>query len=239
MFISGSSFPAGSGVLIDGLTMRRRTVSRPGCGASALGGPWLAFTCGTAPLLTYELYDIASGQFQPFTATEPYQDCMIDGDPIIAIGTDWVALEAVSDDEHTLPSFAFQNITSGKTTSDPTTASTNIDLNSSELVTNVCRPLSVPTVSDVYSSGRGSLTFDDGYAIVWQSAAGRVSGLFLPSRRRFMIAVPRNVDPSTGFANGDMYQLALTATRLYLVRQGLIWSIPAPVKPRSNRHHQG
>lgn len=287
VFISGSSFPADSGVLIDGRTTHQRAVSAPSCRPSALGGPWLALTCGVAPNQTYELYNIPTGSFRPFTATVPYADCTTNCLPIAAVGTQWVAFQAPPGDSHVLPTFAFQNINTGQTRSDPTTSTTNADLNSPLLTDNVCRPLQIPTVSNSYSSGWGSLTFDDDFAIaagtggaylercgshlhqfltfttpnwtssnpgcphldcppahnphtiVWQSAAGRLQGLFLPSKQTFTIPIPPKVDPNQpGFANGDNYQLALTPTRLYLVTpQGTIWSAPAPApaKPKPKR----
>ncbi len=74
------------------------------------------------------------------------------------------------------------------------------------------------------------------HEIIWQSAAGRLTGIFLPDRRRFTIHVPATVHPNGGgFANGDMYTLALTPTRLYLLiphlPEGQIWSIPAATEP--------
>ncbi|MGI8557226.1 MAG: hypothetical protein ACR2ND_02775 [Solirubrobacteraceae bacterium] len=289
VFISGSPFDGegGAGVLIDGSTGHRTTISRPGCLPSALGGPWLAFTCGAGASQSFQLYNIPTGQSQPFTSTIPYQDCTIYCVAIAAVGTDWVALEPPAGDEHDVPTFEFQNLNTGATTGDPTNSMTTVDLNSPQLVEKVCRPLTVPAVSNGYSSGWGSLTYEDGYAIasgggaylercgshlhdfltftipdylsayvgygygcphlacppasnsqaiVWESAAGRLSGIFLPSRRRFTIRVPTNVDPQGalgGFANGDLYTLALTPRTLYLMNQTGVWSIPAPAAPRT------
>ncbi len=72
------------------------------------------------------------------------------------------------------------------------------------------------------------------HAIIWEAPAGRLSGIFLPSRQRFSIPVPARVDPSLGI--GADYQLALTTTTLYLnvgARPGHrgIWTIPAPTPP--------
>ena len=61
--------------------------------------------------------------------------------------------------------------------------------------------------------------------IVWPSADG-VTGMFLPSRQRFTIRAPANVDA------GGITQLALTPTRLYL-SSGLhgIFSTKTPTEP--------
>jgi len=77
--------------------------------------------------------------------------------------------------------------------------------------------------------------------IIWQSASGRLSGIFLPNRQRFTIPVPENVDPlAGGFANDHLYTLALTSTRLYLLTpENGIWSTPAPPSPSSTSHRHG
>jgi hypothetical protein len=286
VFISGGSYSAGEGVLIDGRTGRRRTLSRPGCLPDALGGPWLAFTCGTPANQTFQLYDIPTGQSRPFN-TGPalgYGYCTLNCVPIAALGTDWVAFEAPPGDYHDYPTFEFQNIKTGQALSkDPTNATTTVNLDSPQLAQKACRPLTVPVVSGAYDSGWGSLTFVDGFviaaggggaylercgshrhefltfttpgmeagcpalacppvsnshAIMWQSAAGRLSGILLPSRQRFMIHVPAEVDPRSGFASEDPYTLALTPRTLYLVTpESRVWSIPAPTSPSPSKHH--
>jgi len=277
--IAGPPFAVDTGVLIDGRTGHRTMLSRPGCGQRlpVLGGPWIAFSCGSGSSQASLLYNISTGQSQPFTSTSPYQDCTSNCLPIAAIGADWVALETPPGDPHDLPSFEFQNLNTGETRGDPTNSRTTVDLDSPQLAEKVCRPLAVPAVSNAYSSGWGSLTFDDGFAIassnggaylercgshlhefltftppttgcphlacppaensqaiVWESAAGRLGGIFLPSRQRFTIRVPANVDPqgaSGGFARDDPYTLALTPRNLYLMTQRGVWSIPAPAAP--------
>jgi hypothetical protein len=76
----------------------------------------------------------------------------------------------------------------------------------------------------------------DSRAILWQTAAGRLGGLFLPNQQRFAINLPRAIDRSTGYANGDEYRLVLTHERLYLAtRQGQVWTAPAPALPKRLR----
>jgi hypothetical protein len=73
-------------------------------------------------------------------------------------------------------------------------------------------------------------------SIVWQTAAGRLGGMFLASQQAFSIKLPRAIDPSTGYANGDEYRLVLTRTRLYLAtRQDQVWTAPAPQPPKRGR----
>lgn len=164
VFITGPPYRSGAGVLVDGRTGHRRTLSRPGCIPSALGGPWLAFTCGQPPNESFQLYNIPSGRSKPFTNTT-YQNCRVDCLSIYAVGTDWLALEVPSGDEHILPSFEFQNLKSGQVTADPTNSTTTVDLDSPYLAEKVCRPPTVPAYSDGYSSRWGSLTSDGRYEI--------------------------------------------------------------------------
>jgi hypothetical protein len=280
VFIRSSGSHADQGPVIDSRTMRRHTVSAPGCQPSALGGPWLAFTCGTVPNQTFQLYDIPTRRYQPFTGTVQFGFCTTNCLPIVAIGKYWVAFEAATLETHASPRFFFQNIVTGNPPGDAN-GSTNIDLDSPQLDQKICPPLSVPAVSTPDGSPAwGSLVFDNGFAIasgsggtylercgshqrefltfttanarcsalvcppahdshaiVWQSAAGRLNGIFLPSKQKFTIPVPPTVDPNQpGFANGDRYQLALTPTRLYLITpQGGIWSFPAPASPKPSR----
>ena len=74
--------------------------------------------------------------------------------------------------------------------------------------------------------------------IVWQSKPGRLSGVFLPSLKRFAISVPAAVGPQAAhehFVNGNQYSLALTTHTLYLGLRDAVWTMPippAPPKPR-------
>ena len=73
------------------------------------------------------------------------------------------------------------------------------------------------------------------HLIVWESAPGRLSGLFLPDRQRFVIHLPARVDPQATneqFVSEDQYRLALTARALYLQdQQGQIWRTANPSLP--------
>jgi hypothetical protein len=69
--------------------------------------------------------------------------------------------------------------------------------------------------------------------VIWQAPHSRLSGIFLPSRRRFTIPIPRAVN-LTSVAH-PRYTLALTNTTLYLnprLSGDKIWSTPAPRPPR-------
>jgi hypothetical protein len=75
------------------------------------------------------------------------------------------------------------------------------------------------------------------HAIVWQSARGRLSGVFLPSGRPFVIHIPTSVDPKqkqSKFISEDGYGLALTARSLYLAADGRVWKTASPTPP--SRH---
>lgn len=69
------------------------------------------------------------------------------------------------------------------------------------------------------------------HAVMWQSAAGRLSGLFLPGLRPFTIAISARLDPRLGEypdVLDDQYHLALTPATLYVSTAGGIWTTPAP-----------
>jgi hypothetical protein len=72
--------------------------------------------------------------------------------------------------------------------------------------------------------------------VVWQSAAGRLGGVFLKRIQRFQITVPPSVDPSARqlqFVRADPYTLALTTKMLYLgTPSGTVWAAPMPPAPR-------
>jgi hypothetical protein len=72
------------------------------------------------------------------------------------------------------------------------------------------------------------------HLIVWESAPGRLSGIFLPSLQRFTIHVPARVDPaaaSVHVVQSDQYTLVLGSRALYLQAPGGVWMTPVP-KPR-------
>jgi hypothetical protein len=73
---------------------------------------------------------------------------------------------------------------------------------------------------------------NDRSTVVWQAAAGRLQGVFLPSLQRFQITVPARVDPyarQLKYVRADPYTLALAANTLYLVTPaGTVWAAPMP-----------
>jgi hypothetical protein len=72
------------------------------------------------------------------------------------------------------------------------------------------------------------------HVVVWESKPGRLSGMFLPSLRRFTISVPLKVDPQSPhekFVRDNPYELALTTRTLYLSREEKVWTMPIPASP--------
>ncbi len=72
------------------------------------------------------------------------------------------------------------------------------------------------------------------HAILWQSKPGRLSGVFLPSLKRFVISVPATIDPRAAheqFVNGNQYAQALTTHALYLGLSDAVWTMPIPTAP--------
>jgi hypothetical protein len=226
------------------------------------------------------LYDIPEKRTFAFSPSVcPQGSC----DEIVATGTHWVALTAPCSQPSKCPStFEFENLTTSAMRSDPTNATTRVELDSAGLVASVCRPLSVPradeTIEDGTYPGWGSLTFegDNGIeagrqgiflqrcgsrrrtllsrtaasvgcaarlcpppsnrqVVIWQSAAGRLNGVFLNGFHRFQIIVPATVDPSAHqlrYVRADPYTLALAARTLYLETPGgTLWAagLPGPM----------
>jgi hypothetical protein len=65
------------------------------------------------------------------------------------------------------------------------------------------------------------------HVIIWQSGVNRLSGLFLPSLRPFVIPVPGGV----GVAEPP-YQIVLSSRRLYVRNlHGQLWTAAAPSLP--------
>jgi hypothetical protein len=191
-----ASHPSGGGgVLIDGSSGRRVTVSpSPGCKAFAIGAPWLAFGCGPGFLDT-ELYNIPAGRFQSLTSRAPYEYCTSDCLSVAAIGSHWAAFSAPAGDPRDYPSFEFQNLQTGQVVdNDPANATHGLDLNSPQLVQSICRPLSLPRVSNGYTSGWGSLTFDDGFAIASGGGGAYLERCGSPLHEFLTFTTPSNVN---------------------------------------------
>jgi hypothetical protein len=69
------------------------------------------------------------------------------------------------------------------------------------------------------------------HLIIWESAPGHLSGIFLPSLERFTIHVPARVDPAAAavqFVQSDQYTLVLGSRALYLKTPGRVWMTPLP-----------
>jgi hypothetical protein len=68
--------------------------------------------------------------------------------------------------------------------------------------------------------------------IVWESKPLQLSGIFLPSLRRFTITLPAMIDPTPGlYVNGDQYTLALTKNSVYVGNDDQVWQARIPTSP--------
>jgi hypothetical protein len=288
--IAGSGLLSGSGYvavygsmpgqvrLINTSTGQWVTTEQPGCTPDAVGGYWLAMTCGTGYSKTDRLYDIPLNRTVPFTGPCATGSC----DGIAAVGMQWIALTPPCSQPGKCPStFQFENLKTRVTRRDPTNATTVADLDSRRLAAPVCRPITVPrdnqSIEDGTYPGWGSvtrqgdyrieaggagvflqrcgtrartfLTFTPGWGgcaaracaptsntrmVVWQSAAGRLSAVFLKGLHRFQITVPATVDPYTQqlkYVRADPYKLALAANTLYLqTPSGTVWAARSPAR---------
>ena len=76
------------------------------------------------------------------------------------------------------------------------------------------------------------------HTVIWQSGPGRLAGVFLPSLRRFALAVSHTL-PSAECSRPDLRtcfsELALTRRTLYLLSaDGTLWTSHSPSAPRAN-----
>ncbi len=95
------------------------------------------------------------------------------------------------------------------------------DLDSPALTSHLCSPLTVPNSSQPgYEPVPESLSFYGGFTLIDQ-----LTGLFLPSARHFVAALPQNIGFST---------LTLSAKTLWMLSGSTgstLWAAPAPKAP--------
>jgi hypothetical protein len=278
---------SGTGMLINGTTTHRRSVTSTNCPSPvAIGGSSIVFFCSNfagAASPSYEIYKMDTAQFQVL-AIAAFES-------VSAVGGDWVSLAGVCEDtQHCAQRYSLQNLGTGAMVGDPTTATATIDLDAANPARLVCAPVTVPVngqdnpespatvYGSVVSDGRFQIATSNGgsylekcgshlhqlltftsypgcahqacsppfnaHAILWQSKPGRLTGVFLPSVKRFTIAVPATVDrqaESEQFVNGNQYELALTTHTLYLGVRNTVWTMQIPSspprpKPRPTKH---
>lgn len=161
-FVSGASFRGSNGQLIEQRTGRRIPVTGPpGCRPEGLGGSSLVYACTLSSTITFERYDIVSGQW---TSLNPPAGlaCPIG---VAGVGSDWIAFSGNCGFEHGVTEVAFENLRTGAPQSDPRTAAVAVDLNSPSLARQICPPLDLPT-SEAGTGAWGSIEFVANYAIV-------------------------------------------------------------------------
>jgi hypothetical protein len=112
--------------VIDDATGRRQMLHfTAGCRPNQLGSGRILLLCrdSASARTAEELYDIASGQTTTFVPNPalmqaplgvPCSDPTDCGVQIAGIGSDWVSLNTGQFDEHTWPTYAFQNLTTGQ-----------------------------------------------------------------------------------------------------------------------------
>ena len=156
--------------LIDEQTGAEEMLSPPSCWQLSapllLGGPWLMVGCGNpdTPDLTYMLYNIASGQWTPFTISSQCSGpCSV-----VAIGSYWVKILSPPAMYHLPPVAYLQNIQTGSLISDPVSPGGQIydDLSAPAGPTRLCAPLSYPTVYTPAGAQPGSVAFYGDFALL-------------------------------------------------------------------------
>jgi hypothetical protein len=142
---------------------RLETGGRPG--GPIFGGPWLMVTCGTK---SYELYNLASGQWVSFVASPQcgYDPRLGQGACVaVGVGSSWVKLFTTDGSciEHCGVTYYLQNIQTGEFKPDPATVGGAIfdDLNAPSGSSPLCSPLRYPKSLNGGTGAwePGSLTF--------------------------------------------------------------------------------
>jgi hypothetical protein len=162
-YVPGLNGTLATGTLIDDRTGTRTSIASPaGCYPTAMGGPWLLFSCQGGP----DLYSLATGAWRP---VPPVPGVPMPGSPgPVAVGSSWIEFGPTGCAPHTCgnAAYAFESVQSGQVRSDPTSATTFADLNSPALARKVCSPLRVPKANigsegDVYqwAARPGTITF--------------------------------------------------------------------------------
>jgi hypothetical protein len=178
--VTGDAFSAGanSGLVIDDATGRRQMLHfTAGCRPNQLGSGRILLLCrdSASAQTTEELYDIASGQTTTFVPNPalmqaplgfPCSDPTDCGVQIAGIGSDWVSLNTGQFDEHTWPTYAFQNLTTGQVSGHPSGATTSVDLDRPSLSWKACAPLKVPVLTGAYDNRAVGLLTPVGHGLV-------------------------------------------------------------------------
>ena len=207
-----------------------------------LGDSWLLADCARTRL---GLYSLRRHRWRSIAIHGPCRrsdappgDCVP-----VAVGTHWIEYDQSS--EHLGDRSFFQNITSGAIRDDPGTARTLADLDAPTLARRVCAPLRVPSDGTLQFEGRFALAIDSqgnaslgacatrlhvpagaaalGVAIgpdavIYDTAPHRpISGISLPSLRRFAVALPADADDVIGvdLSVGHIYVEAQTRSGRY------------------------
>ncbi|MHB8694295.1 MAG: hypothetical protein ACYDHH_23900 [Solirubrobacteraceae bacterium] len=192
-FIGTQFGPSGPnpGELITNRTGAKRSVAigNPDyCGATALGGPWLLFSCTTfaspydiAGELTAELYSPTTGSVTAVPASRGLGQCDINSNSCpfraVAVGTRWLEIEAPGG--HAPNEYWFQNLATGQIARDPTTPAVYANLNSVNLAQKLCKPLQIAPQplggedgASGYAAVRGEIAFYGRFAVIASGATG-------------------------------------------------------------------
>jgi hypothetical protein len=257
-----------SATLIDEQTNTRTAISYPGCsGAVQLSGPWLMLFCGSSDG-PFELYSLDTGEWRTVVPDPRVVslDCgMPDycGVFVAGAGAQWIQWAISRRDSR--GTVLFQNIDTGEVRSLPGWRSGGRiipNLDSPSLAQQLCPPLTVPSprLLSFYGSfaivddpllercgsrlelavGNDGVVQANSRAVVWPQGPNsrRLSGLFLPSLRRFVITTP-SIPYPYGFlmSSGELYVITARAAD----GSGLVLATPAPTqshrRPSAREHH--
>jgi hypothetical protein len=244
------------GTMINEQTGRRAQVILPAGCANApsmpvLGGSWLLADCSRGRV---DLFSPAAGQWRAVTVAPACRNfrSTAGGCVPIDVGTDWIEYDKQSD--RLGDRFIFQNIASGAVRRDPRNQRTVANLDSAALARHVCAPLRVPRHGTLTFDGHfavadgplgtfleccgtplhrrlpsNDIALAPGALIAIGKPTDALSGIFLPSLRRFSIVPPPG--------RPDMIGVDLSLRHIYvdaLARSGTynVWSAPAPRRSR-------
>lgn len=162
MLTSGDYSLLDNNVLIDDRTGKQIVLDRFGCGAAALGVPWVLFQCNGS---NFTLYNVSTGKSKSLACGQACDQALIQDEGLL-VGKRWIEFIEeprgdCGDGEHSTcgpTTYVFKNIQTGKMRYPaPLTSSEVYDLDSPALVRSLCSPLGVPAAGsfDLLADGFG------------------------------------------------------------------------------------
>ena len=230
-------------------------------GQALLGDTWLIVACAHSRV---DLYALATGVWKSLALPAVCRHAAGKGPSCLPadVGTNWIKYDEAS--VKLGDRWLFQNIVTGAVRNDPTNAHTLPDLDSPLLTEAICAPLRVPsdkTQDTLQLDGRFAVLrvragiflehcgahlhrpiADDApwvtvgpQEIMWSPRPTHsMQGIFLPSRRRFSVAIPGGASIQfLAIAARHLYVIGLAGAGTTAGSVGVVWSAPLPALGRT------